>query len=110
MQVIMAPVMELVGVAITQLVRFNEFGADRFAAELKRADHLESALAKLFKVSFQKSDLLPFENFEKNFIKIIKKYFRIILHFPYATGSTPGVITLILTSMSASLSCVAKSS
>ena len=49
----MAPVMELVGVAITQLVRFNEFGADRFAAELKRADHLESALAKLFKVNFR---------------------------------------------------------
>ena len=50
MQVIMGPVMEVVGIAMVQLVRYNEFGADRFAAELGRADHLESALAKLFKV------------------------------------------------------------
>jgi len=49
MQVIMAPVMELVGIAMVQLVRHNEFGADKFACELNRADHLESALAKLFK-------------------------------------------------------------
>lgn len=49
MQVIMGPVMEVVGIAMVQLVRYNEFGADRFAAELGRADHLESALAKLFK-------------------------------------------------------------
>ena len=82
----MAPVMELVGVAITQLVRYNEFGADRFAAELKRADHLESALAKLFKVIFSQ-------------IKIFKTL-RIILHSPYATGSTPGDITRIPTSTS----------
>ena len=52
MQVIMGPVMEVVGIAMVQLVRYNEFGADRFAAELGRADHLESALAKLFKVWF----------------------------------------------------------
>ena len=58
MQVIMGPVMEVVGIAMVQLVRYNEFGADRFAAELGRADHLESALAKLFKVWF----LILFKN------------------------------------------------
>merc|ERR1712130_18084 len=48
LQTVMAPLFEVVGLAMTLFIRSNEFEADRFAIDLNYGPLLESALAKLF--------------------------------------------------------------
>ena len=53
LQMVMAPLFEVVGILMIQFIRHNEFEADRFAVEINRGDFLESGLAKLYKVSIE---------------------------------------------------------
>lgn len=48
LQTVMAPMFEVIGIAMTLFVRSNEFEADRFATDMNYAPLLEKALAKLF--------------------------------------------------------------